>query len=168
MKVKFIFFLTIVDDKETRFIPQPRYVLANILFDTIYEKLSSDFYRCALFLLGLQNAHDPVEWLEKGCDSNIMKFEVSSSAYKPFVVFEQGKENPYWDEKMVLRYNLRLLARFDDEQLKTNGKLVSDVGGKGRDVLIKYIDTYSQSTGSSNIPDGNFKLLSQSISNILL
>lgn len=120
-----------------------------------------------MFLLGLQNGHDPLEWLEKGCDSSIMTFEVSSSAYKPFVVFEQGKENPYWDEKMVLSYNLRLLARFvDEQQLKRNGKM--DDGVVGRDVLIKYIETYSKSNDTSNKPYGNFKLLNQTISNILL
>lgn len=163
-------FFIIVEENDTQFIPQPRYILENILFDAIYEKLSTDFYQCALFMLGLQNAHDPLEWLEKGCDSNIMTFEVSSSAYKPFVVFEQGKENPYWDEKMVLRYNLRLLSRFGDEQLKIDGKMNGGVAvvGKGRDVLVKYMETYTQSKNGSNVPDGNYKLLSQSISNILL
>ena len=147
-----------LDGGVSRFIPQSRYVLENTLFDTIYEKLRTDFYRCALFLLGLQNAHDPVEWLEKGFDANTIKFEVSSSAYKPFVVFEPGKENPYWDEEMVLRYSLRLLGRFKEE-VRTSGKINE---GKGREVLLKYIETFS----SRGMSDGNFKLLSQSIFNI--
>eukprot|EP00111_Clytia_hemisphaerica_P000593 TCONS_00001710-protein len=35
-----------------------------------------------------------------------------TSVYQPFVVFEQGKDNPYWDDQMILEYSIRILDRF--------------------------------------------------------
>ena len=105
--------------------------------------MKADFYGCALFLLGLLSSSGPTANLKDKHGSvtdNNVKLENSEASYKPFVVFEQGKENPYWDDNMVLKYSLELIERLNGEF----GGIMNDkaeVDNGGRRLLLKYIES---------------------------
>ncbi|XP_066911466.1 tRNA (32-2'-O)-methyltransferase regulator THADA-like isoform X2 [Clytia hemisphaerica] len=104
-----------VDDEKST--PQPRYILHHVLYENIYQSLKRNPSLGFLFLVGLQKNQNAMNWFQqRGVKdertiSSLLTNEVTS-VYQPFVVFEQGKDNPYWDDQMILEYSIRILDRF--------------------------------------------------------
>ena len=116
-----LFYFTAEED----YTPQSHYVLNNILFEDIYVSLKRDFVHGTLFLLCLQNNHDMFEWIGKEIGDEVPAEEEdsdSSIVYQPFVVFERGKENPYWDDQMISQAVCNLLTRFIDKEKMKGGR----------------------------------------------
>lgn len=100
------------------FTAQPRFVYHHIFWEDIYQFVKENHAFGLLFLLRLYHDNEEVHRPLSGEKGEGIRKNETQLEYKPFVVFEQGKDNPYWDDHLLRKLTLELLRRFRMEYEK--------------------------------------------------